>query len=328
MIGGAPPIPDPPPVHTSELDWAELGAFERTRQDDAEAGVHRQFIPPIRSNLPGPGCAEQGKGPANARAGYSASLARRQGPVAYRGVAAHPHAGSNSRAQHVACIQSAEGQLRGPEDQQRTWLPAGWLRTTARDMKPCRDGPAASAEPGARLSAGPITANPAHLSQQGLHGKRADCCPLPRRLPRLVHRRDFIHPPFKAWRGGPGARRRVWADRAATSGNGEPLRLPPCDALRPRIRAGHDAPPPGTHCPPLRRPPCGRYVSGYVRGTIHRYAAHTVRRYVSDMVWRYAVGYVCRNLAQQRAHHARCPVNGGLLGRVRHYARSQVVGCV
>jgi len=63
-------------------------------------------------------------------------------------------------------------------------------------------------------------------------------------------------------------------------------------------------------------------------GTIHRYAAHTVRRYVRDMVWRYAVGYVCRNLAQQRAHHARCPVNGGLLGRVRHYARSQVVGCV
>ena len=72
----------------------------------------------------------------------------------------------------------------------------------------------------------------------------------------------------------------------------------------------------------------GRYVSGYVRGTIHRYAAHTIRRYVSDMVCRYAVGYVCRNLARQRVHHARCPVNGGLLGRVRHYARAQVVGYV
>jgi len=130
------------------------GAFERTRQDDAEAWLHRLFIPPIRIGRFRAWCAEQGKGPANARAGYSASLARRQGPVAYRGVAAHPHAGSNSRAQHVACIQSAEGQLRGPEDQQRTWLPAGWLRTTARDMKPCRDGPAASAEPGARCLRG------------------------------------------------------------------------------------------------------------------------------------------------------------------------------
>jgi hypothetical protein len=48
LIGGAAPIPDPPPVHTTELGWAELGAFERTRQDDAEAGVHRLFIPPIR----------------------------------------------------------------------------------------------------------------------------------------------------------------------------------------------------------------------------------------------------------------------------------------
>lgn len=78
-------------------------------QDDAEAGVHRLFIPPIRIGPFRAWCAEQGKGPASARAGYSASLARRQGPVAYRGVAAHPHAGSNSRAQHVACAQSADG---------------------------------------------------------------------------------------------------------------------------------------------------------------------------------------------------------------------------
>ena len=85
------------------------GAFERTRQDDAEAWLHRLFIPPIRIGRFRAWCAEQGKGPANARAGYSASLARRQGPVAYRGVAAHPHAGSNSRAQHVGCAQSADG---------------------------------------------------------------------------------------------------------------------------------------------------------------------------------------------------------------------------
>jgi len=65
-----------------------------------------------------------------------------------------------------------------------------------------------------------------------------------------------------------------------------------------------------------------------VRGIIRRYAAHIIRRYVSDMVCRYAVGYVCRNHAQQRVHHARWPVNGGLLGRVRHYARAQVVGYV
>ena len=42
----------------------------------------------------------------------------------------------------------------------------------------------------------------------------------------------------------------------------------------------------------------GRYVTGYVRSTTPRHAAHTVRRYVCNIVRRYAVGYVPSNLAQ------------------------------
>ena len=57
------------------------GPSERTLQDDAEAGVHRLFIPPIRIEPFLAWCAEQSRAPANARAGYSASLARRQDPA-------------------------------------------------------------------------------------------------------------------------------------------------------------------------------------------------------------------------------------------------------
>jgi len=111
-----------------------LGAFERTRQDDAEAGVHRLFIPPIRSNLSRAWCAEQGKGPASARAGYSASLARRQDPSL---VAAWPPGSPGSPdTQHVAWAQSADGHwlTRRTSDGRRpwSWLPAGWLSTSAR----------------------------------------------------------------------------------------------------------------------------------------------------------------------------------------------------
>jgi len=49
-------------------------------QDYAEAGVHRLFIAPIRIEPFLAWCAELGKDPADARAGYSASLARRQDP--------------------------------------------------------------------------------------------------------------------------------------------------------------------------------------------------------------------------------------------------------
>ena len=113
--------------------------------------------------------------------------------------------------------------------------------------------PSASAEARRAVSAGPITANPDHLSRR-VHAKRADCCPLPAGF-RVSSIAEIIHPP-KPGAADRDARRGLRTDRAATSGNGEPLRLPPCDALRPRIRAGHDAPPPGTHCPPLRRPRC------------------------------------------------------------------------
>ena len=41
-----------------------------------------------------------------------------------------------------------------------------------------------------------------------------------------------------------------------------------------------------------------RYVTGYVRSTTPRHAAHTVRRYVCNIARRYAVGYVPSNLAQ------------------------------
>jgi len=71
-----------------------------------------------------------------------------------------------------------------------------------------------------------------------------------------------------------------------------------------------------------------RYLTGYVQGTPHCYAPHTVRRYVGNMVCRYAVGYVGSHLAQQRVHHVRRQVTGGLLVRVRHYARPQVPGYV
>ena len=55
---------------------------------------------------------------------------------------------------------------------------------------------------------------------------------------------EIIHPQSLALRTGmPGGGFR--ADRAATSGNGVPLRLPPCGALRQWIRARHDAPPRG-----------------------------------------------------------------------------------
>jgi len=108
---------------------------------------------------------------------------------------------------------------------------------------------------------------------------------------------EIIHPP-KPGVADRDARRGLRADRAATSGNGVPLRLPPCGALRHWIRAEHDASPRGTHCPPLRLPHAVRYVNGYVRSTTPRHAAHTVRRYVCNIVRRYAVGYVPSNLAQ------------------------------
>ena len=72
----------------------------------------------------------------------------------------------------------------------------------------------------------------------------------------------------------------------------------------------------------------GRYVGGYVRGTPHRYARHTVRCYVCNIVCRYAVGYVGSNLAQQRVPHVWRQVNGGVRGCVRLYASRPVTGYV
>jgi len=130
--------------------------------------------------------------------------------------------------------------------------------------------PAASAEARRAVSAGPITANPAHLSQQGPHAKRADCywpTPPPASASRPSQRSST--PPSLARRTG---------TLGAVSGPIGPL-------------------PAETVCRYVSRHAV-RYVNGYVRSTTPRHAAHTVRRYVCNIVRRYAVGYVPSNLAQ------------------------------
>jgi hypothetical protein len=71
------------------------------------------------SGLSGPGAPNKARARPTARAGYSASLPRRQDPSR---IAAWPPGspGSNPHAQHVAWAQSADGQLAGPENQRRT----------------------------------------------------------------------------------------------------------------------------------------------------------------------------------------------------------------
>jgi hypothetical protein len=157
--------------------------------------------------------------------------------------------------------------------------------------------PAASAEARRAVSAGPITANPAHLSQQG----PTPSVPIAAHSPagfRVSSIAEIIHPQAARRTATPGA----------VSGPIGPL---PAETVSRyvyrhamRYVRGYVRGTTRRHPEPIVRRyvvrDAGRYVSGYVRGTIHRYAAHTIRRYVSDMACRYAVGYVCRNLARQR----------------------------
>lgn len=55
-------------------------ALERTLRDYTDAGVHQLLIAPIRIGPFLAWCADRGKDPADARAGYCADLARRQDP--------------------------------------------------------------------------------------------------------------------------------------------------------------------------------------------------------------------------------------------------------
>jgi len=145
--------------------------------------------------------------------------------------------------------------------------PGGWAAQRGSEAVPRR--PAASAEARRRRSsAGPITANPAHLSQQG---PRQACRLLPTPPPASASRpsQRSSTPPSLAWRTG---------TLGAVSGPIGPL-------------------PAETVCRYVSRHAV-RYVTGYVRSTTPRHAAHTVRRYVCNIVRRYAVGYVPSNLAQ------------------------------
>ena len=81
-------------------------------------------------------------------------------------------------------------------------------------------------------------------SSQGVRSRRCSRRPTPPPASAFSSIVEIIHPQSLALRTGmPGGGFR--ADRAATSGNGVPLRLPPCGALRQWIRARHDAPPRG-----------------------------------------------------------------------------------
>ena len=62
-------------------DHAEYNrALQRTLQDYADEGATRLFIAPIRIAPFLAWCAEQGRDPADTRAGYSATLAQRRDP--------------------------------------------------------------------------------------------------------------------------------------------------------------------------------------------------------------------------------------------------------
>ena len=162
--------------------------------------------------------------------------------------------------------------LRGPEDQR--WTPAvvvaarGVVEHLSEEMRAVPRRPAALAEARRAVSAGPITANPAHLSQQG---PRQACRLLPTPPPASASRpsQRSSTPPSLARRTG---------TLGAVSGPIGPL-------------------PAETVCRYVSRHAV-RYVTGYVRSTTPRHAAHTVRRYVCNIVRRYAVGYVPSNLAQ------------------------------
>lgn len=168
QIGGAPPIPDPPPVHTTELDWAELGPRAHP------AGLRRRLgTPPVHCTGPDrtfPGLVRrtrQGPGPTPEPAIPPASLAARTRRLSPRSRRAH---------RDRTPMPSISPGLNPPMATARPGEPAtdaGCVVAARRvvehlceEMKPFRDGPARWPSP-ARGTCGPITANPDHLSQQG-----------------------------------------------------------------------------------------------------------------------------------------------------------------
>lgn len=182
-----------------------------------------------------------------------------------------------------------------------SWAARQVVEHLSEEMKPFRDDLRRWPSPARGVSAGPITANPDHLSQQG-HAKRADTAYSPAGF-RVSSIAEMIHPM-------PGA-----ADRDAGAVSGPIGPLPAKTVSRyvyrhaMRYVSGHVRSTTHRHAAHSGRRyvyrHAVRYVTGYVRGTTHRYATHTVRRDVGNMVRRYAGRYVCSNLSRQRVHHAR-----------------------